>query len=63
MGEDTSLLAFICDKLAALPVMDVPVPGGAKRRTKQLEAGVHLLLAAHTPAPHPAQPQGMLNQG
>lgn len=63
MGEDTSLLAFICDKLAALPMTDAPVPGGAKWGRKELEAGVHLLLAAHTPAPHPAQPQRMLNQG
>lgn len=31
----------------------VPAPGGANWGKKQLEAGVHLLLAAHTPAPQP----------
>lgn len=55
MGEDTSLFSFICDKLAALPMTDVPAPGGAEWGRKQPEAGVHLLLAVHTA---PSQPGG-----
>lgn len=53
MGEDTSQFAFISDKLPALPVTAVPVPGGAEWGREQLEAGVPLLLAAHTPGPQP----------
>lgn len=55
MGENTSLFAFICDKPAALPMTDVPEPGGAKWGRKQLEAGVHLLLPVHTPASQPGR--------
>lgn len=66
IGEDTSLFAFICDKLAALPMTDVPAPGGAELGRKQLEAGVHLLLGVHTAASQPGgscTAPAMLNQG
>ena len=53
MGEDTSLFAFICGKLAALLMTAVPVPGGAKWARKQVEAGPGLLLVVHTPASEP----------
>lgn len=64
MGENTSLFAFICDKPAALPMTDVPEPGGAKWGRKQLEAGVHLCCLCthlHPSLEGPAWPQVMLN--
>lgn len=53
MGEDTSLFAFICGKLAALLMMAVPGPGVANWARKQVEAGPGILLVVHTPASEP----------
>lgn len=53
MGEDTSLFAFMCGKLAALLTMAVPEPEGTKWARKQVEAGPGLLLVVHTPASEP----------
>lgn len=55
IGEDTSLFAFICDKLAALPMTDVPAPGGAELGRKQLEAAASQPGGSST-APGHAEP-------